>query len=394
MHNHNLQNPDTALQEFHTALDAYAHARIRVAFVPTLIDDNIVLYGQRDEFMEEASPEIKNLVEAIEHRTSAFSLPLYLQAIDELIASRRSDMTTILHGPLAPQWCQKESLQAIRDHANSHEMRIHIHILQTVLQKEFSRRYRPGTLVEDLAEISLLGPKTTCGHAIWLTDNDIHLLASSQSSVTTHSSCNLRIQSGLAPVRNFLDAGMRVAIGMDDKTFNDQKDIFTEMRLTARLHRLGAYDMLQNPLPSHTCLRMATQWGAELLDFPDCGSLIPGNQADIILLDYAAMTFPYTNPTHTPFDVLLYRGAPSHVDTVIVGGTPVILNKAHTIIDKEAVLAKLLESLPHDYVHRFQAVSNRFRGLKETLSNFYHKNGWYDHTDDLNEPYYRIHNRN
>jgi 5-methylthioadenosine/S-adenosylhomocysteine deaminase len=393
MHNHNLQNPALSMEEFHTAIDAYENAGIRVAFVPTLIDDNIVLYGQRALFMKDAPLIVRDLVETIEARTKVFSLSAYLQAIEELLASRRSDKVTILHGPLAPQWCKTESLQTIQEHAKSHRLRIHIHILQTILQKEFSRRFRTGSLVEDLAQIGLLGPQTTCGHAIWLTEKDIAILATTQSSVTTHSSCNLRIQSGLSPVRNLLKSGVKVAIGMDDKTFNDQKDFFTEMRLTARLHRLGAYEMLQSPLSSTECYRMSTQWGAEVLDFPHCGSLKPGNQADIILMNYEAMTYPYTYEGHNPLDVMLYRGKPDHIDTVIIAGKHIMKNRVFTDIDRETVIAKLRESIPADYRQRFEKVNSQYRPLKEALSLFYKKNGWYERANQSNSPYYSIHNR-
>jgi 5-methylthioadenosine/S-adenosylhomocysteine deaminase len=393
MHNHNLQNPHNHLEEFNTIIDAYENAGIRAAFAPTLIDDNIVLYGDRDVFMANVPTDIQNTVLAIEKRTKAFDLTSYLQAMDDLIKTRRTDSTTIIHGPLAPQWCRTESLQAIRDHAHTHDLRVHIHILQTVLQKEFSRRYRTGTLVDDLADIGLLGPNTTCGHAIWLSEEDILTLAATQTSVTTHSSCNLRIQSGLSPVRSLLEAGIKIGIGMDDKTIDDRKDFFAEMRLTARLHRLGAYEMLNEPLSTADCYRMATVWGAELLGFPACGTLTPGSKADIILMDYAGMTSPYTYPDHSPQDVLLYRGNPGQVHTVIVNGKIMMQNRIHAHIDREEVEKKLIESLSTYYPENFRTANKKYPQLKQALADFYRTHGWYEEENTGKRPYYFIHNK-
>jgi len=390
MHNHNMINPQNHREEFHRAIDAYEHTGIRVGFAPTLIDANVVLYGDRDEFMKSVSPQVHGLVEKIESKARAFNLQAYLDSMDDLLMTRANHSVHVLHGPLAPQWVKAESLREIRKHADANDLPIHIHLLQTVLQKEYSKRYHQGTLVDYLASLEILGQRTTCGHAIWLTQSDILTLADTGTSVTTHSSCNLRIQSGLSPVRALHEAGVRIGIGMDDKTFNDQKDFFEEMRLVFRLHRLGSYEMLKEPLPASECFRMATEWGAEMLGFPDSVKLLPGYKADIILIDYPALTYPYTYPDHSPIDMIVYRGKPDHVHTVIVAGQVLVDNHQNLKTNKEEIAAKLVEALPKDYPEQYRRENQQFKELKSSLSRFYTDHDWYS-KEDPGIPYYRIH---
>ncbi len=393
MHNHNLTNPGAFMDEFHTAIDAYKAVGLRVAFAPTLIDDHIVLYGDRDKFLRDAHPDTAAIVLSIEQKTRQFGLAQYLSAVEELMETRKNNFVEIIHAPLAPQWCTQESLEAIAGHAHDHNLRVHIHVLQTVLQREYARRYLPGSMIDYLADVGLLGERTTCGHAIWLTEKDICRLSETGTSVTTHSSCNLRIQSGLSPVRALLNAGIRVGLGMDDKTLNDQKDFFSEMRLTARLHRLGAYRMLDEPLSSSTCFRMATEWSAGIIGFTQSGTLHPGKNADIVLMNYIPMIYPYTYTEHSPMDILLYRGAPQHIQSVIVGGRLIYKDGEHLNVDKEEIAAHLTESLSPDYAARFKEENRKFERLKQSLSDFYQKNGWYDDLENTMHPYYPIHNR-
>ena len=94
----------------------------------------------------------------------------------------------------------------------------------------------------------------TYGHSIWLTEEDMEIMAATKTSVTHHASCNLNMRN-IQPVMPLLRAGVLVAIGLDDKGINDDEDYIQEMRLIHKLHRVGD---LQHPhLSAAEVIKMA-----------------------------------------------------------------------------------------------------------------------------------------
>ncbi len=89
-----------------------------------------------------------------------------------------------MHGPLSPQWVTDDVLQEIKKHAQEEKMRIHIHTLQTQLQKLYGIKKYGKSLVGHLDDIGFLGENVTCGHCVWLSDEDINILANTKTSVT------------------------------------------------------------------------------------------------------------------------------------------------------------------------------------------------------------------
>lgn len=110
---------------------------------------------------------------------------------------------------------------------------------------------------------------------MWVTEQDIEILAETGASISHNPSSNLRLRSGIAPLNQLLAGGVTMGLGMDGTTLNDDEDMFTEMRLAARLQRSP---QIGQPAPSFKeIFQMATAGGAKLLRKEESlGKLAPG----------------------------------------------------------------------------------------------------------------------
>jgi len=393
MHNHNLSNPDAYEEEFSTTVGAYGESGIRLAFAPSLADRNIFVYGDNESFVQSLPDEVRKLCRAITSRMQQFGQKEYFDAVDTLKTRLRSDRVEILHGPMAPQWVDTETLREIKRHADQNGMRIHIHTLQTQLQKLYGLKTYGKSLLAYLEGLGFLGKNVTCGHCVWVSDDDISILADTGASVTHHVTCNLRVRNGISPVSAMLDKGIIVAIGMDDKELGDNKDFIEEMRMVSKLHRLSSHRLASAHLSPKTCFRMGTEWGAEVLGFSDrIGDLAAGKKADMVLLDMRRMTEPFVSPDHDIIDILMYRGRAVDVDTVLVGGEILLQNQKLTRLDRQEVIHRLMESIPPDYAKRFQKANRLFPALRESVAAYF--DPWYKEMDVIEKsPYYFMNNK-
>lgn len=219
--------------------------------------------------------------------------------------------------PSGPQWCTDTFLVKLGELSEKYDLPIHTHVLETKIQQVSAEVLYGKSVVEHLKEIGLLTPRTTLVHCVWLTNSDIDMIADAGASVVHCPSSNLKLGSGLMPLRALLDAGCNVALGVDGANSNDAQNPFEMMKTTALLHTLRAPNARHWPT-SREILRMATHAGArsELIQH-EVGSLSVGMKADIILLNLDTI---HWTPMHDPKQQLVYCEPGSSVDTSIVNG--------------------------------------------------------------------------
>jgi cytosine/adenosine deaminase-related metal-dependent hydrolase len=252
---------------------------------------------------------------------------------------------------------------------------MHMHLLETPYQDVYARRRFGRSAVRHLDALGLLGPHMTLGHAAWVDDGDVDVIAERGAMVCHNASSNLRLQGGIAPLGRFLESGVRVALGIDESTISDDRDILLEMRLVRNLHRtpgIGAR------VPScDEVFQMATEHGALTTAFGDTiGTLEPGRLADCVLMRLSPIVEPYLDPA-TPFlDALLHRARPAHIESVVIGGELVYHEGRFTRIDREGVLAELQEQLRAPLSAREEAGRELSRRLLPFIRSYY--TGWLD----------------
>ena len=330
-------------------LKAYQDSGMRVSYAPMIADQNSLVSGPDGGEAEFAARLPKDLAQ----RFTSFMARGYsppdeiIPRLEEICAkygNNRHPRVRIAVAPSNVHRCSDEMLMALRQLATRYGAGIHVHLQETVYQKLYGLREWGRTPLQHLYDLGFLGPDVTCGHSVWITDEDIRLMAETGTCVCHNASSNLRLQSGIAPIGRLLETGVRVALGSDEAGINDDKDLLQEMRLALKLHRLPGIDNV--PPTSYQVFQMATANGANSAWPGDhIGTLEPGSRADMALLDLRNIEEPYLDPNVDPVDALVHRGRSMDVDTVIVDGEVIMRDKRLTRIDKEALFKELKEYL-------------------------------------------------
>jgi cytosine/adenosine deaminase-related metal-dependent hydrolase len=274
----------------------------------------------------------------------------------------------------------------MRGYADRYRVPMHMHLLETPYQKAYARRRGGGSAVEHIRRHGLLGPDMTLGHGVWMTEADIEAVAETGTRICHNASSNLRLRSGVAPLNAFERHGVRVAIGIDEAGINDDRDMLQEMRLVLKLHRTPGMD---DDVPtSAQVFRMATEHGAATTAFAaDIGVLAPGKAADMVLMDWRTIAYPYLTLDReiSVLDAVLHRARAAGVRTVRVAGAPIYRDGRFTRVDKQAVLDELAALMARP----LSAAEARNRALGRDLMphvrRFY--DGWLD--GEAREPFYR-----
>ena len=186
--------------------------------------------------------------------------------------------------------------------------------------------------VDWLDEVGLTGPDVTLAHCVHTDEHERTLLAETDTVVTHCPSSNMKLASGIAPIDDYLDRGITVALGNDGPPCNNTLDPFTEMRQASLLGAVDARDPTR--LPASTAVAMATENGARAAGFERIGRLEPGYEADVI-----GITTDRTRatPVHDPLSHLVYAAHGDDVVFAMVDGTVRYDGGEHVGIDAAAV---------------------------------------------------------
>ena len=389
MHNHVLTDPAAFEREFDDAIGAYREAGIRVQFNPGVRDRNPFVYGDNAAFLQGLSQEARALL-AGPPPPGGLTAENFVGAVRALHGRHDGPLCRVGFGPMAPQWCSEKLLGDVKAAARELGTPIHLHAAQSIYQKLYGIEALGKPLIEYLDGIGFLGPEVVIGHCVWPTVREIDLLARTGTGVTHHPSCNLRVRNGIAPVFEMLGAGVRVGLGADSKSINDDDDLLAEMKVCFLLGRIPSLGLDSAHLSARQVFRMATETNAELLGFGhDLGRIEPGRFADLVLLDYEQMCFPRVDPSHDPVEVLLYRGKQSHVHTVVAGGRVVLENGRLLAVDEEAVGRRLAEAASRPRTERQKALVRAVDELRQAVVRYYR--GWPEKVET--KPYFAVNSR-
>ena len=145
-------------------------------------------------------------------------------------------------GPSGLQWCTQDLLEKSLELARRHATGFHMHLLETRVEEWACRRKFGMSGTAWLAERELLGPEVSLPHSVHLSHSDVAQLAASGASVVHNPAANLKLGSGLAPIRTMLDLGGNVALGTDGAASSDNQVLFEALRLAALIHNTGDPD--------------------------------------------------------------------------------------------------------------------------------------------------------
>ncbi len=337
-------------------LRAYADIGMRASYCFALRDQNRLVYGADEAFVAGLPPELRAPAQEWFSRTK-MTLEDNLDLFKSLFSKHRgARRTRIQLAPANLHWCSDAALAALADTSQSYDVPLHMHLVETRYQKEYARRRGGGTALDYLERFGLLGPRLTLGHGVWLTEHDIARVADTGTCICHNCSSNFRLRSGIAPLNALEARGIPTAIGLDEAGINDDRDMLQEMRMVLNVHRIPGFDPDEVPGAGQV-LRMATVGGARTTGFGDgIGTLEAGKAADLSLLDWDQIAYPYLDEETPLLDAVVQRAKTQGVTFVMCDGEPLYADGRFTRVDRPAALAALHEKLSHalsaDEVHR------------------------------------------
>lgn len=242
--------------------------------------------------------------------------------------------------PSAPQRCSEDFLRAVRRMADEFDLPLMIHVQETRMQVVTGHLFYGSTMIEYLERIGFLKPKTALIHAVWLTPREIELLARRGVTVQHNPTSNLKLGSGLLPMRALLDAGVNVSLGTDGCGSIESTDMQGVLAFTALLHKLrGAH---AGWIGAGEAFHAATMGGAIALGRArELGALTIGRVADLV--GYRLDRIPFV-PLNAPLNQLVYAAGRSEVDLVMVDGEIILRDGRLTRIDEAAILDEIAEA--------------------------------------------------
>jgi 5-methylthioadenosine/S-adenosylhomocysteine deaminase len=244
-----------------------------------------------------------------------------------------------LRAAFAPRFavsCSRELLETVATLAAEHDALVHTHVSESPDEIAIVRE-RSGGLsnLAYLDQLHLATPHLCAAHCVWVDEHDQALLFARDVKVMHCPGSNLKLGSGIAPVRDLRRRGITVSLGADGAACNNRLDMFEEMRLAAVLqavrHGPGA-------LPAREVLWMATRAGARTLGLDgEIGSLEAGKRADVIVVERDR---PHLAPGPDPYSTLVYAARGSDVRTTIVDGEVLLHEGAPVRMDRSEIVAE------------------------------------------------------
>jgi 5-methylthioadenosine/S-adenosylhomocysteine deaminase len=246
-----------------------------------------------------------------------------------------SRLVSMWMGPHAIYTLSKENLQRSIELAAQLNVGSHVHLAETTVEDNNARAQYGMSPTEYFDKAGLFDRPTLAAHCVVLTDNDIRILAERKVSVAHNPQSNMKLASGIAPVKKLLDAGVNVAIGTDGASSNNDLDMWEEMRTASLLQKVSTMDPCA--IPAYTALQMATVNGAKAIGCEGkLGILATNAFADILIIDTEkAHLYPHTNL----ISELVYSAHASDVETVIVNGQIVVEKRKCLTMNSTEVLS-------------------------------------------------------
>jgi 5-methylthioadenosine/S-adenosylhomocysteine deaminase len=250
----------------------------------------------------------------------------------------RDRRVAYIAAPSAPQRCTKEFLLAVRRMADEFDLPVMMHVQETRLQVVTGLVMFGATMVEYLDRMGFLKPKTTLIHAIWLNPREIEILGRTGATVQHNPTCNLKVGSGIAPVRALLDAGVNVSLGTDGCGSVETADMQKAVMAAALLQKIRGDDHTQW-IGAEEAWRAGTIGGARALGRErELGAVEVGRLAD--LAAYRLDRIPFA-PLNDPLRQLVYSESGAGLDMGFVDGEPVLMNGKLTRIDEAALIGEI-----------------------------------------------------
>jgi len=239
----------------------------------------------------------------------------------------RHSMLRVGVAPCSPFSVSRDLMRESASLARSHGVSMHTHLAENDNDVAYSREKFGRTPAQYAEDLGWVGRDVWHAHCVKLDDEGIGLFARTGTGVAHCPCSNMRLASGIAPVRRMRDAGVRVGLGVDGSASNDGGHLMGEARQAMLLQRVGSGP---SAMTAREALEIATLGGAAVLGRDDIGALAPGMSADFVAFDLRTPAF--AGALHDPVAALVFC-APSTVAWSVVDGKVVVRGEALATID-------------------------------------------------------------
>jgi cytosine/adenosine deaminase-related metal-dependent hydrolase len=257
------------------------------------------------------------------------------RAIETFHDAARFAMTRVVVAPCSPFSVSPDLMRESIALARSYGVHSHTHLAETLDEERYCIEKFGCRPVELAERLGWLGADVWHAHMVHPSAAEVGVLGASRTGVAHCPTSNMRLGSGIAPVRALVDAGARVGLGVDGSASNDSSHLLDEVRHAMLLQRVGGG---AKAATAREMLRLGTRGGAEVLGRDDVGYLAPGMAADLagVRLDSLAMA---GGAVHDPLAALVFC-RPGNVDFTVVNGVALVEHGAFTALDIERVVAQ------------------------------------------------------
>jgi 5-methylthioadenosine/S-adenosylhomocysteine deaminase len=243
--------------------------------------------------------------------------------------------------PVGLPACSEELMRGSRALANELGIGIHTHCCEGQTETDDSYSRFGISEVEAIYRFGVMGPDTQLVHCVWLNDRDKKLIAETGSHVVHCPSTNTKITDGIPPMRDLSKLGVNIAIGCDGEASSGAYDMLQEVRLASLLAKGTTGDA--TIFPAEKAYQMMTRNGSQAIGLGDqVGVLEVGRKGDVTVIDYPRV---HLIDERRLMSNLIFSATGGDVDSVFVGGRPLVWRGQLTQIDEERMIQKGLETL-------------------------------------------------
>ena len=252
-------------------------------------------------------------------------------------------MTQIVLAPCSPFTVTEGLLKESAAMARRYKVRLHTHLCETLDEERYTLQRFGMRPVEWMETLGWLGSDVWFAHAIHVNGAEISKFAAAGCGMAHCPCSNMRLASGIAPIRRYKLAGVKVGLGVDGSASNDSSNMLAEVRQAMLLARLelglrtaGRPIAEAEWMTAREALELATLGGASVLGRSDIGSLEPGKCADFFSLDLG--TLGYAGALHDPVAAVVFC-APQTARHTVIDGKPVVKDGIIVMMDMKPVIA-------------------------------------------------------
>jgi cytosine/adenosine deaminase-related metal-dependent hydrolase len=254
--------------------------------------------------------------------------------VEQYHDSARHAMLRIVLAPCSPFSVSRDLMRESASMARHYGVSLHTHLAENDNDIAYSREKFGLTPAQYAEDLGWVGHDVWHAHCVKLDDEGIALFARTGTGVAHCPCSNMRLASGIAPVRAMRDAGVPVGLGVDGSASNDGAHMLGEARQAMLLQRVGYGPAAMS---AREALEIATLGGARVLNRDDIGALAPGMSADFVAFDMSGVGF--AGAGHDPVAALVFC-TPANVAASVIHGREVVRDGALLTADLPKVLLR------------------------------------------------------